>query len=151
MGSIELVPITQRAAREWVNRTHRHLKYPRGDVFRVALAVNGDIVAVASAGRPSARMLQDGKTLEITRVSSTAEITINACSRLYAALIKAGTALGYKRFFTYTLPDEPGTSLRASNFQDLGVSEGGEWSRPSRTREKAACPEPKRRWLYEKA
>lgn len=147
--SVEVVPIFQRAARAWVNKTHRHLSAPRGDLFRVALHVGGELVAVAMAGRPC-RMLQDGRTVEITRLASVAEVEVNASSRLYSSLIRAGKALGYKRFVTYTLIEESGVSLRASGFEDDGLTDGGEWSRPSRRRKAAEQSGRKRRWIYPK-
>lgn len=130
---IEIVPITQKAARRWVYLVHRHLRdYPAGDVIRAALSVDGDIVAVGVAGRPC-RLLDDGRTLAITRVASSAPITTNACSRLYGALRSAGLSLGYTRFFTYTRMDEP---------------DGGEHDRPKRPRKAAVDPKPKRRWMW---
>lgn len=144
---IELHPITQRAAHAWVTATHRHLKPPRGDLFRVALQIDGGLVAVGIAGRP-ARMLQDGRTAEFSRISSVAEIEVNACRRLYGALRRAGQSLGYRRFVTYTLEHEPGTSLRAAGFHDDGLTDGGEWSRPSRPRAPVEQPGRKRRWIW---
>jgi hypothetical protein len=145
---IELVPISQKAAKAWVYRVHRHFKkYPAGDVYRVALAIDGEIVAVGVAGRP-ARMLQDGRTLAITRVASEAPVAENACSRLYGALRRAGLSLGYTRFVTYTGKDEPGTSCKAAGFTDCGMTDGGEQSRPSRPRGPVVDPEPKRRWMW---
>lgn len=145
--SARLTPITQRAARAWVNETHRHLSAPRGDLFRVGLTVEGNLVAVGIAGRPC-RMLQDGRTAEILRIASVAEVGVNANSRLYGALIRAGQALGYERFVTYTLATECGISLKAANFEDDGLTEGGEWSRPSRRRAPARQPGKKRRWIW---
>ena len=140
-------PISQRAARVWINETHRHLDAPRGDLYRVALEIDGRLVAIGMAGRP-ARMLQDGVTVDLTRIASIADIEVNACSRLYGALRRAGLSLGYVRFVTYTLEHEPGTSLRASGFHDDGLTEGGEWSRPSRPREKTQQAGRKRRWIW---
>jgi hypothetical protein len=71
----------------------------------------------------------------------------NACSALYGALSRAAKALGYREAWTYTLPGELGTSLRAAGFEDKGVTSGGEWDRPSRRRKRAVRSEPKRRWL----
>ena len=144
---IEIVPIVQRQARKWVNDTHRHLKAPRGDLYRTSLVAHGNLVAVGIAGRPC-RTLQDGRTAEILRIASLAEVDVNACTRLYGALVRAGRALGYRRHVTYTLKDEPGTSLRAANFEDDGLTEGGEWDRPSRKRSKARQSGPKRRWIF---
>lgn len=145
---IELVPLTQKAAKEWVNKVHRHLDYPQGDKYRVGLSVNGELVAVAVAGLPCARMLNDGRTIEITRVASAAEPVVNASSRLYGAIRRAGLNLGYQRFVTYTREDEPGDSLRAAGFQCLGMTEGGEWDRPSRKRKAAVQPCRKYRWVW---
>ena len=144
---VKLTPVTQRAARAWVNKTHRHLSAPQGDLFRVGLMVNGELSAVGIAGRPC-RMLQDGRTAELLRIASAAESSINANSRLYSALTRAGMALGYERFVTYTLATESGRSLLASNFEDDGLTDGGEWSRPSRKRRETEQPGRKRRWLW---
>jgi hypothetical protein len=145
---IELLPLTQKAAKEWVNKTHRHLDYPTGDVVRAGLGVDGELVAVASAGRPGARMLDDGRTLEITRVAADAEPSVNACSRLYSAIRRAGLSLGWKRFVTYTREDESGGSVKAAGFKDCGLAGGGEWDRPSRRRKAAVQPIRKRRWMW---
>lgn len=147
MSTIEVIPVTQKTAREWINATHRHLSAPTGDLYRVGLSVDGLLVAVATAGRPC-RMLQDGRTVEITRIASTAEVSVNACSRLYCALRRAGLSLGHLRFITYTLEHETGASLRASGFFYDGLTDGGEWSRPSRKRKAAEQSGPKHRWLW---
>lgn len=144
---VRCVPVSQRAARAWVTATHRHLKAPRGDLWRTSLHVDGQLVAIGIAGRPC-RMLQNGVTAEFTRIASTAEVAVNACSRLYGALRRAGQALGYRRFVTYTLEHEPGTSLKAAGFHDDGLTDGGEWDRPSRPRAAAEQPGRKRRWIW---
>lgn len=145
---IAFVPVTQRSAKAWIAATHRHLKRPpRGDLWRVGVAQRGKLIAVGLAGRPC-RMLQDGTTAEFTRLASTAEVEVNACSRIYGALRRAGIALGYRRFVTYTLEHEPGTSLRAAGFEDDGLTDGGEWDRPSRPRAPAEQPGRKRRWIW---
>ncbi len=145
---MKLRPISQRAAKVWVKATHRHLPTPPvGDLYRVALTDVGQLVAVGMAGRPC-RALQDGETVEFLRIAYTAEPTKNACTRLYGALRRAGEALGYVRFVTYTLASEPGTSLRAAGFFDDGLTDGGEWSRPSRPRDAVQQSGPKRRWIF---
>jgi hypothetical protein len=83
-------------------------------------------------GRPVARMLDDGHTLEVTRVATTG--ARNACSLLYAAAWRAARALGYARLFTYTLAEEQGASLRASGWTLDRRTLGGSWSCPSRPR-----------------
>lgn len=53
---------------------------------------------------------------------------------LYSHSWKAAKALGYKRLITYTLPDEGGASLRASNWKLVGLKGGGNWNVATRPR-----------------
>jgi hypothetical protein len=132
-ASSRLVPLTRAQARAFVAAHHRHSDAPLGDVFRVGLEVDGELVGVMTAGRPVARRLDDGTTLEITRVCVLEDVE-NGCSRLYGAACRAAAALGYRRVITYTLERERGSSVRAAGFQPDGISDPirGSWS--SRTR-----------------
>ena len=128
--TLELVPIDQKTARQFVLAHHRHnRKLPAGDRYRVALAQDGEIVAVAWVGNPTAEGLQDGRTLEITRVCTLG--TRNACTMLYGALGRACKALGWLRLYTYTLEDEPGISPRAAGFTLDAIIEEREWGKES--------------------
>jgi hypothetical protein len=66
------------------------------------------------------------RAIELIRLTTTGNR--NACSRLYSAACRAAAAMGYVRAITYTLEDEPGTSLRASGFTMDGKTKGGEWT-----------------------
>jgi hypothetical protein len=67
---------------------------------------------------------------------------------IYGSLCRAAKALGYREAWTYTLPEEPGTSLRAAGFEEMGLTKASEtYSRPSRSRRPAVRPEAKRRWM----
>ena len=127
---LELVPITQREAFAYVERLHRHHKPPRGSVFQLGAAKDGEIVGVAIVGRPVARRLQDGWTLEVNRCCT--DGTRNACSFLYGAAWRVAKALGYRKLITYTLPEEGGASLRGAGWICIGQAGGGSWSRKSR-------------------
>src|SRR5262249_56200616 len=86
----------------------RHQRPARGHKFSVGVA-NGDVlVGVAMVGRPVARRLDDGHTLEVVRVAS--DSSANACSKLYAACWAAAKALGYRRLVTYTQAGESAAS-----------------------------------------
>lgn len=123
--SLRLVPISQRAAREACANWHRHNPPPRGDVFRVGICTDdGCLVCVGFGGRPVARHLDDGQTIEVTRVAS--DGTRNATSMAYGALTRAAFALGYRRVITYTQADESGASLRAAGWKVIA-------SRPPRS------------------
>lgn len=113
--SLYLVPLTRQAAKDACLAWHRHNKPPVGDLFRVGAAIEGELVAVGIAGRPVARHLDDGTTVEITRVASSGYP--NATSFLYGALRRAAFALGYTRVITYTQADESGASLRAAGYK----------------------------------
>ena len=126
------VPLTLREANAYVVRWHRHHGPARGCRFCLGAVLAGRVVGVAIVGRPLARRLQDGCTVEILRVAT--DGTPHACSFLYGACRRAAYALGYTRCLTYILASEPGTSLRAAGFQLVGEAGGGSWSRTSRPR-----------------
>ena len=145
--SLRLLCCSRSEAHDFINRHHRHHDAPPGEVFRVAVVDEGGTVhGVALAGRPVARMLDDGRTLEVTRVA--VDGTRNACSFLYGALRRAAWALGYGRIFTYTLPSEGGASLRAAGWTlDAQTKERPSgWNCTSRPRE-VKHTEAKQRWI----
>jgi hypothetical protein len=111
---LSLVPVTQLQARAFVLRHHRHNVPPPGARFCVGVAQADELVGVALVGRPVARALDDGLTVEVTRVCTVG--TRNAASMLYAASWRAAKALGFLRCVTYTRADESGASLRAAGF-----------------------------------
>jgi hypothetical protein len=129
---LRLVPINLGDARKFIGQHHRHNLPPVGWRFGVAVAMkDGTVVGVAMAGRPVARMLDDGRTLEVTRTCTLG--TPNANSMLYGATARAAKALGYDRLITYTLAEETGSSLRAAGWEkDADVPGEASWSRPSR-------------------
>lgn len=146
MGKLRIVPITIRAAKKMVAELHRHHRTPLGGLFAVAVAKEGEEEPFGCAiiGRPVSRHLQDGLTAEVTRCVT--DGTRNACSKLYGAAWKAARALGYTRLITYTLEEEGGASLRASNFKLIGTTRGRSWSRPKREREDNHPLQDKLRW-----
>jgi hypothetical protein len=42
--------------------------------------------------------------------------------------------MGYRRLVTYILDSEPGTSVRAAGWKEIGKAGGGSWSRVGRPR-----------------
>ncbi len=141
---LEVRPIIQRDAFAYVREHHRHHRPPRGPVFQLAVYDGDRLCGVLVAGRPVSRMLQDGRTLEVTRLCT--DGTKNACSKAYAAAWRAARALGWMRLVTYTLPEEGGASLRASGFRLIGEAGGGKWSRAKREREDNHPTQLKLRW-----
>ncbi|MBC2594893.1 hypothetical protein H5P28_11555 [Ruficoccus amylovorans] len=148
MSALSLKPISLKEANAYVAMRHRHHGPTQGHKFSVGITDGEKLRGVAIAGRPVARKLDDGQTLEVTRCCT--DGVKNGCSMLYRAVWKAAVSMGYKRMVTYTLESEPGRSLHASGFKRIGLSGGGEWSRPSRKRNKAENAQPKVRWQIQK-
>jgi hypothetical protein len=143
--TLRIVPLTVKAGLKQVRAWHRHLPNLQGGLFAAGVEdADGQLRGVAIAGNP-ARSWQGSGRLVISRVAT--DGMENACSALYGALCRAAKALGYREVWTYTLPEEPGTSLRAAGFEDRGLTDGGDWDRPSRSRRSAVRSEPKRRWV----
>lgn len=129
---LEIVPCELSEANEFVAQFHRHHKPVRGHKFSLAVSDGDKVRGVAIVGRPVARMLQDGETLEVTRVAT--DGAINACSALYAACWRAARAMGYRRLVTYILAEELGTSVRAAGWKEIASTRGGTWQRRNRPR-----------------
>lgn len=127
-----LVPITLAEANAFVERHHRHSNPTVGHRASVAAAVDGEVVGVSIIGRPLARPLDDGWTLEVLRVCT--DGTRNACSFLYGASWRLARALGYRKLITYTLASESGSSLRAAGWSVVGEVSARSWHTPSRPR-----------------
>ena len=132
MSDVTIVPVSLDEANAFVEQYHRHHGAVRGCKFCVAAAKDGRIVGVAIVGRPVARRLDDGWTLEVNRTCT--DGTRNANSALYGACRRVAFALGYKRLITYSLPDERGASLRAAGWKLMGEAGGGSWNRVQRPR-----------------
>jgi hypothetical protein len=130
--SLQIVPTTIEEANAFVTVHHRHHKPVPGCKFALAVAEGDTVRGVALVGRPVARMLDDGWTLEVNRVCT--DGARNACSMLYGAAWRVSKALGYRRLLTYTLPEEGGASLRAAGWTLLGLRGGGNWNVASRPR-----------------
>jgi hypothetical protein len=141
---LTVVPVTIKQAKAYVALHHRHLPVVGWGRFAVGVAVDEQLVGVGIVGNGPAAWEGSRRAL-ITRVAT--DGTRNACSAIYGALCRAARALGYLEAWTYTLPSEPGTSLRAAGFEPAGMTRGGEHDRVGRPRAPARHPEPKRRWV----
>jgi hypothetical protein len=86
------VPVTFAQAKAFVGDWHRHHRPPTGHKYSIGVADGEVLVGVAVVGRPVARLLDDGQTLEVVRVAT--DGTHNACSLLYTAAWQAAKALG---------------------------------------------------------
>lgn len=121
-----LVPVSLREANAFVKAHHRHHKPVVGHKFSIGCEVDGRLAGVVIAGRPVSRHLDDGLTLEVTRLCTTGER--NACSMLYSAAARAAKAMGYRKIVTYTLDTEDGASIRAAGWTCVGPAGGIRWT-----------------------
>ena len=149
INDLTVTPTTLKQAQQFIAAHHRHHQPPHGHKFAVSVvdSATGQMVGVAVAGLPVARNNDDGRTLEITRVCVLDGVP-NGCSKMIGALRKAGAALGFRRFISYTLDTEPGTSYRAAGFRCDRVTSGDTWDRPGRKREIKSPTGPKKRWVW---
>jgi len=131
-NKLRIVPIKLDEAQAYINQNHRHHRAPIRCIFKLAVAEDDKIVGVAMVGRPVARNLDDGWTLEVNRICT--DGTKMACSMLYSASWRVAKNLGYIKLITYILDTEKGTSLYAAGWRLVGKRGGGSWSRKNRPR-----------------
>jgi hypothetical protein len=142
---LQIVPISIRDANTYVDEHHRHLGSLRvGASFALAISDGEKVRGVAIIGRPAARRLDNGFTLEVRRCCT--DGLKNACSMLYGAAWRVAREMGYRRLITYTRITEPGTSLKAAGWKCLGERKGNTWNMPGRPRQDTA---PLQKYLWE--
>jgi hypothetical protein len=143
--ALRVIPCSVERAKEYVERTHRHHSASTSARYCVAVIDETGLVrGVAMVGRPVARLLDDGWTLEVNRVAT--DGCENACSALYGAARRIAGALGYSRLVTYIREDEPGTSLRAVGWTNEGAIRARSWNMPGRPRVDKTSVVPRERW-----
>jgi hypothetical protein len=143
---LKLVPVTFKQASAFIRAHHSHHLPPVGWRWGHGVALEGQLVGVATVGRPVARELDrpELRTVEVTRCCT--DGTKNAASMLYGAAWRAAKALGYRRLITYTLVSESGICLYAAGWRVVGQTRGGSWDCPSRPRIDKHPTEPKTLW-----
>lgn len=143
---MKIVPIELKDLNALVASLHRHHKPVQGHRFSLGVTHGGKLVGGCAVGRPTARMTDQRRVLEITRLVT--DGTPNACSALYAAAARIGKELGYERIQTFILDTEPGTSLRGAGWaKDDVKSSGGDWTRASKPNRRQDQPQgPKHRY-----
>ena len=131
---MEIHQVSLKEANDFVTKYHRHHKAAQGHKFSIGVFEGGVLHGVAMVGRPLSRFLDDGSTLEVTRLCT--DGTYNACAMLYGRCARLAKDFGYSKIITYILETEDGTSLKASGWkcEDDHVG-GGDWSKSARRQE----------------
>jgi hypothetical protein len=144
MSDLKAVPLNLKESNEFVAKYHRHHDPVYRDKFRVGCTKGGMLVGVANVGRPVSRNLDNGKTLEVTRLCTTGEKDV--CSFLYSRCARIAKEMGYSKIITYILESEPGVSLKAAGWHKEADIKGHTWNTPSRPRQTTAPTCDKQRW-----
>jgi hypothetical protein len=131
---LRIVPVRFTDACAFIALHHRHHRPPIGMKFCLGVATaDGLLRGVAIVGRPVARHLNNGFTLEVNRTAT--DGTPNANSALYGAAWRACKALGYTRLITYTQAGESGASLRGAGWRIVAQRRASAgWDRAARPR-----------------
>jgi hypothetical protein len=117
------VPITLRAANDFVSQWHRHSGRTSRDGGRWAIGAvaNDELVGVAIVGNPVSATLMDGETAEVLRVCVRDKSPRGACSFLYGRCWRIWQQMGGRRLISYTLQSESGASLRGAGWKIAGA------------------------------
>lgn len=153
INKLKFVPVRLSEANAFIAKYHRH----NGPVdhrthrFTIGLRDNGELVGVGVAGLPISRKLDDGKTLEISRVC-VKDGYKNANSMFYGRLARIGYLMGYEKVITYTLQKESASSLKAVGaILERELNRPQSWNVPTRPREeREVYKEKKYRWVFKK-
>jgi hypothetical protein len=130
---MEIIPITKKIADNFIQNYHRHNKPVIGFKFAIGLRHNEQLIGVGIAGRPVARALDNGFTIEILRVC-VKEGYPNANSKLYGRLVRIAKLMGYNSVITYTLSSESQSSIKAVGGKKISYTKPHQWDCKSRHR-----------------
>ncbi|MEY9839407.1 XF1762 family protein [Streptacidiphilus sp. EB103A] len=132
--ALTVIPLTFAQACIVVDRLHRHHRRPQGHRYSLGVVdADGILRGAAIIGRPVARALDDGWTVEVTRVAT--DGTPNANSALLGGCWRVAAACGFRRAITYTQSGESGASLRGAGWRNVAeLRPRAGWSTPSRPR-----------------
>ena len=148
---MRIVPLTLAQANRLVAQWHRHHRPVVRHRFSLGVEADGVLVGAVIVCYTTARLSNDGRTVEVTRLVT--DGYPNACSMLYQAAARVAREMGFDRIQTFILAREPGTSLKAAGWTREGQNGGGTW-RPERRdgqatlfgRDATHPIEPKVRW-----
>lgn len=139
------VPLELKDANAFVAVHHRHNEPVKRDKWRFGVIDdNGKLIGVLHAAKPIARLLDDGKTIEIVRCCS--DGTKNLCSFMLGRARRIAKAMGYNKMISYILESESGVSYKAAGWHKETDTRGHTWHTPGRPRTDTAPTCDKQRW-----
>lgn len=148
---LELKPISLRTANDFIDHHDPFYGRVAGCKFSVGGYIASELVGVVIVERPKARHVDDGWTLELTRLCARGNAVVAA--KLIEAATAAAFAMGTRYILSYRLATEGGEAFHAAGWHRMEMDGvpiefgGGEWSRPSRQRTPMLSPiDRKHRW-----
>lgn len=130
---MKVIPISLKQANNYIFCFHRHNKPVQGHKWSIGVVDEyGVLIGVGTVGRPIARLLDDGFTLEILRVCTNGTPNLN--SFIYGKIARIARMMGYQKIITYTLEKESGASLRAVGAIPTVLNKSNGWDRKNRPR-----------------
>ncbi len=152
--TVERIPVEM--ACDLNRRWHSRLpKIEKSNVVRNADYVcygamcGGIAYAAAIWSSPVARLLNDGRTLELRRLAIAADAPRNTASRMLGVMRRliSREVPHIERLVSYQdTKVHTGGIYRASGWQATRTAKGQEWGRPSRPRDAVQSAAPKVRW-----
>lgn len=124
---IRLVATTLKEANATVAEWHSHHKPVVGHKFSIRANLNDEKAGVVIVSRPVAQKLDDGNTLEVTRLCCRGKDK-NVASKLLGAATTCAESLGMWLVISYTRIDEDGTCYRAAGWIPVAECEGRAWT-----------------------
>ena len=148
-GGLRFVPLTVRAASDFVREHHRHNPVVVGARSAIGLELDGLLVGVGLIGNPKARALAaDRFCAEAVRVCTSPAAPKGSSGKINARLKRIWQLHGGVRWVTYNRADESGASMRGAGLRPVAKVRGRQWSCASRPRaENDVCD--KTRWEAE--
>jgi len=142
--TLHACPMTRDQANAYIVAHHRHHGRVTGHRFIIGAELGGALVGVVVGGRPRARLVEQYRHVEVSRLCSAG--ADNVCSFLYSRAARVAREMGFASVFTAILASETGGSLRAAGWMYAYTTRGGSQDRPSRRRVDKSPIEPKQIW-----
>ena len=113
-----ITPITLQQANHFAAQGRKKYRPLDKQVFSIGCAINGELIGAAIINYPASPDYNDGLTLEVHRIYSTAGRS--AYCMLYGAAARAAKAMGFTKIITSHPSGIPDSSLRAAGWKCVG-------------------------------
>jgi hypothetical protein len=123
---IEVRPVPWRYARR-VCEAHHYLGAPQGHRFSLGVYDGHELLGVMIWGRPVARNLDDGETLEMTRMCLMVQRPNLASQSLGKAVKWIRTNRPERHLISYSDDGHRGTIYAAANWKPTPIAKSGKW------------------------